>query len=241
MPPPWLEADHAGGATRHPPAFEAEHPSYVAAERLVDASIEHLDAIDEDEVVVDDKVCGYRLSDYLKWGGLFQETTRAGEPIHAETTRMFIRAKIMHGARKVRVNPAGASSRRKVTENPWLHYATSGFPREDAWVREKCRNHGMSTRGDVDAFAGRVLHALEPEATYLRRAHQLALFRYLPAIVTQALSGPPASGWPKDVASVMEATSTASSQDLSQSPGSFIFNLLKVIDTNPHLFNGETL
>lgn len=59
------------GATRCPSDFEASHPSYVAAERIVDAEMEHLDAADEDEVVVDDKVCGYRLSDYLSWGGLF--------------------------------------------------------------------------------------------------------------------------------------------------------------------------
>lgn len=229
------------GATRRPIDFEQAHPAYVAAERLVDNETEPLNAADEDEVVVDDKVCGYRLSDYLLWGGLFDEATPCGDHIHAETTRMFIRAKLQHGARKVRVNPAGAAaSRRKVTDNPWLHYATAGFPREAAWVRRWTRgkSRSRSSRG-VDAFAGRVLQEKEPEAVYLRRAHQLALFRYIPALVASAAIGSPISELPDDVAAVLNSLPPKSRRDLARRPGLALMDVLGLIDTRATLFGGR--
>ena len=209
------------GSTRAPPDFEEAHPTYVAAERLVDEATEPLDAADKDEVVVDDKVCGYRLSDYLVWGGLFDEVTPSGDYVHAETTRMFIRAKLRHGARKVRVNPAGAaSSRRKVTEDPWLHYATAGFPREATWVRGSTRDESRGRRVvDIDDFAGRVLQAKEPDAVYFRRAHQLALFRYVPALIASVAAGSTTSELPDDVAAVLAALPCRSRDDLAQGPG----------------------
>lgn len=229
------------GATSRPPDFEAAHPTYVAAERIVDDEIELFDATDEDEVVVDDKVCGYRLSDYLSWGGLFDEITVNGDNIHAETTRMFIRAKLKHGARKVRVNPAGAaSSRRKIRDNPRLHYATVGFPREAAWVGEQSMHIGRD-RGDVeiDVFADRVLQSRDPDAVYLRRAHQLALFRYLPALIASVLDPETLSELPEDVAAALAALEPRSREDLARAPGQALVELLQLIDTRPILFHAD--
>lgn len=235
-------AAHAGiileGATRHPLGFNEVHQKYIAAERLVDEVTESLDAEDEHEVVVDDKVCGYRLSDYLLWGGLFEEMTAAGDQIHAETTRMYIRAKLTHGTRKIRVNAAGAaSSRRKVFENPWLHYSTVGFPREEKWVREwTTKRSGDRRASDVDQFAMLALQGKEPDAIFLRRAHQLALFRYLPALVSSA-AGNTKSTPPEDVAAVLAELRPRSREDFSQAPGQAIFELLTLIDTYPKLFS----
>lgn len=226
------------GATRQPPGFKETHPAYVAAERMVDDKIEQFDAPDEDEVVVDDKVCGYRLLDYLSWGGLFDEVSVTGDHIHAETTRMFIRAKLMHGARKVRVNPAGAaSSRRKINDNPWLHYATVGFPREAAWVGEQSKRTSPDRRHlEIDAFAELVLQGRSPDAVYLRRAHQLALFRYLPARIASVLNPAVASKLPEDVAQVLAALEPTSREDLARAPGLALIELLQLIDTRPMLF-----
>lgn len=235
-------APHAGiileGATRHPFGFNEVHQKYIAAERLVDDVTESFDAEDEHEVVVDDKVCGYRLSDYLLWGGLFEEMTAAGDHIHAETTRMYIRAKLRHGTRKIRINAAGAaSSRRKVFENPWLHYSTVGFPREEKWVREWITKRSDDRRAsDVDQFAMLALDGKEPDAVFLRRAHQLALFRYLPALVRSA-AGNTTSMPPEDVAAVLAALPPKSLEDFSQAPGQAIFELLTLIDTYPKLFS----
>lgn len=229
------------GATRAPPDFEETHPAYVAAERFVDEKIEPLDAADEDEVVVDDKVCGYLLSDYSVWGGLFDEVTPSGDHIYAETTRMFIRAKLRHGARKVRVNAAGAaSSRRKVTDNPWLHYATVGFPREATWVCEWTKDESPGHHIiDIDNFAWGVLQARESEAVYFRRAHQLALFRYVPALVASVAVGSMTAELPDDVAAVLAALPRRSRDELARAPGQGLVEVLGLIDTHESLFGGR--
>ena len=225
------------GSTKPPPGFASAHPTFLAAQRLVDDAVESLDAEDEQEVVLDDKICGYRLSDYFAWGGLFEEWTNDGDPIHAETTRMFIRARLRHGARKHRVNPAGAMpSRRKILEDPWLQYATVGFPREASWVR--ARHGGARPVKDVDVFASAILEGREPEAIYLRRAHQLALFRYLPALIDEVervtVEGAPPH--PEDVAAVLAALPLWLKEDVADQPGRALLHVLTLIDARPDLF-----
>lgn len=223
------------GSIKPPPDFVAAHPAYLAAQRLVDDNTDPLDAEDEDEVVLDDKVCGYRLADYLTWGGLFEERTAGGDAIHAETTRLFIRARLRHGARKIRVNPAGAiPSRRKVLFDPRLQYATVGFPREQSWIEAFTSGQGIDQ--DVDAFAASVLDGLDLEAVRLRRAHQLALFRYLPALVAAAEDSIPVDQRPPDVASIIAALPSFSAENLAGHPGAALLALLNLIDTNPQLF-----
>jgi hypothetical protein len=226
------------GATRRPPDFEAAHPSYVAAERLVDDKVEPLQAEDEDDVVVDDKVCGFLLADYIAWGGLFEEITPTGDRIHAETTRMFIRAKLLHSARKIRVNPAGAaSSRRRVTDDPWLHYATVGFPREASWLRSR-EQRARSTGSDIDAFAELVLRGGEPDAVRLRRAHQLTLFRYLPALVDSLRPQSDDFKAPGDVMAVLAALPPRSTDEVATNPSLALMDVLSLIDVQPDLLAG---
>ena len=224
------------GATRRPPEFEIAHPDYVAAERAIDEAAEALEGPDEDQIVVDDKVCGFLLGDYLKWGGLREEFSSEAEPIHAETTRLFIRAKLRFGAAKLRVNPAGAaSSRRRTIENAWLQFATSGFPRERSWVSRKT---ARQRRGrDVDEFGRAVLEGREPEAVFLRRAHDLALFRYLPAVIGAARSGHERQEPAGDIAAVLNALPDRPASFLAKSPGTALTDMLHLIDERPSLFS----
>jgi hypothetical protein len=223
------------GSTKPPPDFALAHPTYLLAQRLVDDQTDPLNAEDEEEIVLDDKVCGYRLSDYLSWGGLFEEHTVAGDAMHAETTRMFIRARLRHGARKLRVNPAGAMpSRRKIFENPWLQYATVGFPREASWIRAPRAQ--SPSEYDVDSFSSAILDGQEPTAEYLRRAHQLALFRYLPALIAEIDGTKSRIEQPTDITAALASLPTLSAEKLTSRPGCAIFNVLELIDTRPELF-----
>lgn len=231
------------GSIRRPDEFVDTHPGYVAAEHLVDDEVEPRFATDQDDVVVDDKVCGYRLADYNLWGGLFEENTARGDAIHVETTRLFMRARLAHGARKVRVNPAGAApSSRKVALHPWLHYATAGFPREDSWARARTQQAARSDDAhDMDRFALAVLDGLELEAVYLRRAHQLALFRFLPALVAVALAGGNSTELLPDVRAALDALPRWSLCALQRDPGKAVIGLLDLIDTHPELFGAGYL
>lgn len=223
------------GATKYPIDFATEHPNYLRAERLVDLELEGGEASDDDDVVVDDKICAYLLSDYFRWGGLQEETDDAGDQIHAETTRMYIRARLKSGAKKRRVNPAGAaSSRRRVFDNPRYQFSTMGFPRETSWAK------AISTGWDyvnVDTFAERALSGLEPQAVFLRRAHLLALFRFLPALLLSAQSRSYPVLAKADVAAVISLIPSWNIQKLAENPGRVIVTILRLIDSNPELFD----
>lgn len=222
------------GSIGRPHAFVAEHPLYCEAERAVDAGIEPLEAADEDDVVIDDKVCGYRLSDYMTWGGLFEEVSAAGDPIHAETTRMFIRARLRFGTTKVRVNPAGAfPSRRRVLEDARYHFATLGFPRERSWAERVAGPWGPI---DVDAFAQAVLEGREDEAVRLRRSHLLALFRFLPAMILEATGSSAKLLGAPDVAAALSLLPRRGAESLAERPSLAILDALGLIDTHPALF-----
>ena len=225
------------GSIGRPPTFEAEHPMYVEAERKIDSAIEPLEAADEDDVVVDDKVCAYRLSDYISWGGLFEERSDVGDPIHAETTRMFIRARLRSGTPKVRVNRAGAfPSRRRVLENARYHFATLGFPRERAWANRVAGGWSVS---DVDAFARMVLAGHERQAVALRVCHLLALFRFLPAIIHAAMGSDSALLAEPDVAAALELVPRRECDELAERPALAILDALGLIDEHPEAFQME--
>lgn len=222
------------GAAKYPQDFATDHPDYVRAERLVDLELESGEASDEDDVVVDDKICAYLLSDYIRWGGLHEEVDDRGDQIHAETTRMYIRARLESGATKCRVNPAGAaSSRRRVAENPRYQFATMGFPREASWASTIA---AVWKPMEIDIFSKAVIAGLEPQAVFLRRAHLLALFRFLPAALLAAQSRPHPLLAQSDVAAVLSHMPRWSVDELAKGPGKAIVTLLRLIDTNPELF-----
>jgi hypothetical protein len=222
------------GATSRPPAFLREHPDYVAAERLVDAGMEALEIADQDDVVVDDKICGYWLEDYLRWGGLFEEWTAVGDPIHAETTRLFIRARLKEGATKVRVNPAGAlPSPRRIIEDAGYQFATLGFPRERSWA---CVLTARRRANDVDSFARGVIRGSEPDAVNLRQAHLMALFRYLPAIIMRAGDTDRDRLHAPDILSALDLLPVRTAGELEAWPSLAIMDVFGLIDEHIGLF-----
>ena len=130
------------------------------------------------QVIVDDKVSGYLLSDYLSWGGHIREFDSHGQEVHSETTRLFIKGKF-NGAERIVVPTAIAyPSRRKLLENPVLHFATAGFPREDRWIENWLRSYrgpnGLAIFDEPESEA-----ALDA-AIAMRQAHLFILFRMLP-------------------------------------------------------------
>lgn len=223
------------GALRRSEDFDAEHPQYRALERLVDEELERDAVEDADDVVVDDKACGYLLADYLAWGGHFREFDAGGNEIHAETTRLFIRAHLRHGVEKLRVNPAQATaSRRRIVEDPALHFATKGFPREAAWISRWHERH--PTRRSIDDFARDPDHPEVREARFYRRAHEIALFELLPWLVARAERRRPHADAGERIEHMLSLLPIFSANELAASPARTISAVLGAIETYPDAF-----
>lgn len=223
------------GALRRSVDFDAAHPQYRALERLVDDQLECEAVDDADDVVVDDKACGYLLSDYLDWGGHFREYDEGGSEIHAETTRLFIRAHLRHGVEKLRVNPAQAmASRRRIVEDPALHFATKGFPRESAWIARWRERHPAIR--SVDDFAGDPDHPEVLEARFYRRAHEIALFELLPWLVARAARPALRGHAGEKVDRLLSLLPEVSASELAAAPGAAISSVLGLIETHPEAF-----
>ncbi len=222
------------GAVKRDAEFDAAYPEYRMLELSVDSALETFAVPDEDEVIVDDKTCGFLLSDYLQWGGHFREYEAGGTEIHAETTRLLLRARLAHGAAKIRVNPAQAiPSRRRIREDPALHFATAGFPRENSWL-QRWRARHPRLRNIAD-FASDPADPEVVEACFYRRAHEIALFWLLPWVVRRAredLGAPPSTF----VAELLENLPQFKADKLAASPGAALEAVLGMIDERPAAF-----
>jgi glycosyltransferase involved in cell wall biosynthesis len=169
-----------------PRRFQSDHPGFQNLADRIDAEMAPHFVDDADDVIVDDKAAGFRLGDYLRWGGHRRDYMSTGTEVHAETTRLFIRARRV-GGRKIGVNAAWAvPSRRKIQRNPVRHFATAGFPREDAWWRE-WNAHYTGAR-NLPAFDDSVRGDTLAPAISMRRAHLLSLFSTIPRAVKLGLS-----------------------------------------------------
>ena len=238
----WMTAflgDHNGilleGAVKRDAAFDAAHPAYRVLEQEVDGSLDFAPVADQDEIIIDDKTCGYRLSDYLIWGGHLREYNRDGSEIHAETTRLLLRARLGHGATKVRVNPAQAvPSRRRILEDPALHFGTAGFPREESWLRRWRDQHPR--RMGVEEFAEASTSAEVQEACFYRRAHHIALFWLLPWVVRRAREGDKFVPPDERAAELLSLIGGVALEDVERSPGSVIMLVLAAIEEHPTHF-----
>ena len=168
-----------------PSDFIAQHPNYIALCDQVDQEYESLLSNNPDDVVIDDKSCAYRLSDYRQWGGHQREFTPRGDEVYSETTRLYLRAKA-HGAQRYFCEAAVARhSARRILNEPALSFATAGFPRETAFRAAWERTYdGPLTVAD---FANPALRPNIRLAIAARQAHLGGLFHALPLHVAQAL------------------------------------------------------
>lgn len=147
--------------------------------RSVDYGIEFFFAQDDAQVVVDDKVCGYLLSDYLDWGGHKNEFDHSGQEIFAETTRMFMRGKKTGLVRKIKVDAASAiPSRRKLRTQALAYFASAGFPRNAEWVNSWGSLSKLSSDFLVSPYTCPSLEL----AIKSRQRHLIAFFSLLPEI-----------------------------------------------------------
>ena len=108
-------------AVDHTHEDKLRYQGYFAACQRADDEMEPVFAAEADDVIVDDKACGYWLSDYTRWDGHpGREYTDAGEEIHAETTRLYLLAPKAYGARRFRGEGAVAfhSARRLRRRDP---------------------------------------------------------------------------------------------------------------------------
>ena len=169
------------GLTHPPSRFLRDHPGFVRLAESVDREIEVLGGNEKIDVIVDDKVSGFSLESYLKWGGHRREYTATGDEIHAETTRLFIRAVGQGGKRQWVPDAIATPSRRKILRNPLRQFACGGFPRSTAWWKAWNAKHKL--RNDLVSFEGDAANETLCPAIAARKAHALGLFALLPAIV----------------------------------------------------------
>ncbi len=200
---------------------EPQHPvsceAYFRLEREMDRAAEPAFGNMAEDVVVDDKVAAFRLSDYFAWGGHVREYDSDKDEILAETTRLCIRARLRGGFR-VRADAAVAvTSQRRTLENPALAFATAGYPRGAKWTSSfRARRElaiGMASFGDP-AVASAVR-----ELSLMRAWHVLGLFGLLPAWFS-ALHGRTAVDRPELDAAYAALLAAAPTHELvSEQPG----------------------
>jgi glycosyltransferase involved in cell wall biosynthesis len=173
------------GIAQTPPEFLIAQSAYFELIGVTDDGTGKFAVNETEEVVVVDAVSGFLLRDYFEWGGHRREFSSQGDEIHAETSRLFLRAKT-RGADRLRVGDALAfPSRRKVLIDPVLYFATQGFPQGAGWLARW--NARYQRPGDFAAFSHARAHDLLDEAILLRRAHSLLLFGVLPVHVATLL------------------------------------------------------
>lgn len=172
--------------THYPLDFAQQHSTYLELCNAVDSCVEKWFTPFDHDVIVDDKVSAYRLSDYFAWGGHQREYSLAQNEIYAETSRMYLRAKASKAVRG-RVDATAEPSMRRLLERPSLHFATAGFPREHSWSnRWQIEYDGPKT---LIEFYNNVLHPEVQRAIRVRKMHLLALFAILPLHVGGCLRG----------------------------------------------------
>ena len=168
------------GQSHAPATFTRSNQAFCQFVERVDNDLADLFAVGAADIIVDDKVCAYRLSDYRRWGGHRREFNRGGDEILAESTRLFIRAKLS-GASKIKVNAAIArSSRRRVVASPAQYFATAGFPRGCQWRQhwDEANKHNLRLE-DFSHDDSEVLSRLVEQ----RKCHLISIFMALPAVV----------------------------------------------------------
>ncbi|WP_316176325.1 glycosyltransferase [Bradyrhizobium sp. SZCCHNRI1073] len=166
------------GLATPPSDFANDYPSFIDLCGMADRSVEHCFVDERRDIVVDDKVSGFWLKDYFSWGAHQREYLPTGHEIFAETSRLFIKAKLTGANKKVVEKAHARPSRRKVLEDPFRYFATAGFPRGEEF---KTLTVDISElRPGKSGFAVDL-------AFRLRCAHSALLFGLLPLHVAALL------------------------------------------------------
>lgn len=210
--------------------FDETYSGYRALSERVDAPLRRLFVEDAHDVIVSDNIAGYLLSDYFAWGGHRREFNRRGDEIFAETSRLFIRAK-MCGARRLKVARAvGHHSRRKILQHPVLHFSTAGFPREPSW--NSVWTKVFAGYDHLAVFADPALeHKLEP-AIFLRQAHSLLIFGLIPEYVALLLGELGSDADVPNFKSLMPFMCGVTREELAGNTAPLFENAFSIIDSH---------
>jgi len=218
------------GLSEWPTDFSTTHEEFCEFLRISDGVVELDDALDCD-VVIDDKCCGYWLSDYVIWGGHRREYTSRSEEIHAETTRLFMRA-TARGARRHRVLGAIARhSVRRWRQRPLREFASAGFPREQSWQARWAPSEHL-VQGLPRSF-----QPVTPPwdiALAEHKRHMTALFSLLPRHVARArMIGNSGTELMTDEDPRGLALPVRTHDDLAHNPGLLIEDVFSAMDEMP--------
>jgi glycosyltransferase involved in cell wall biosynthesis len=211
----------------YPPDFKAAYPGYIELCRAVDDEFAALFP-DNDDIIVDDKVSGYRLLDYFKWGSHQREYTSNGEEIHAETTRLYMRAKVKGGRKEIVDSAIAYHSPRKVVPDPLMHLASAGFPREGSWRTRWLHEYGNPM--DLSEMLTNPGHPVVQRALKVRSQHVIALFGILPLHVDWTLRENPRPDSTEFSRILRPLLPKRTLSDLLNRPGIFLTDVFDLID-----------
>lgn len=218
------------------PEFKNEYYNYINLCNNIDKIYTKLFATDlSDDDIVDDKVSGYRLSDYFFWGGHRREYNSIGEEIHAETARLFIAAKVK-GAKRGFANAAVAyHSSRKILQNPISHLATAGFPREASWYKEWQKKYKIPVEYHISEST-QILHSiLNMDLDFVirtRKKHLIAIFGILPLHIDRVLQEIPSIISKEFSNLVLPMLPKRTKKDILNRPSIFLIDVFSLIDRN---------
>lgn len=214
--------------TAYPPEFKAAYPAYIQLCDKVDEALAALFAPPAADVIVDDKVSGYRLGSYFGWEGHQREYAASGDEIHAETSRLYMKA-MTKGAERIRADSVVAyPSLRKVFQEPALHFASAGFPREARW-NEKWRET-YSGPMTIDDFCRNISHPEVQRAIQVREQHLIAIFSVLPIHVNYSIKGFTTPETSELTAVVLPLLPKRTIADLVRGPGVFISDVFELME-----------
>lgn len=213
-------------AVDHTHEDKLRYQDYFAACQRADDEMEPVFAAEADDVIVDDKACGYWLSDYTRWGGHCREYTDAGEEIHAETTRLYLRAKA-YGARRFRGEGAVVfHSARRLSEETLAHVASAGFPREPSWKR-RWENTSIGKYAPDEAV---VASTRFRTAIDVRQQHAVGLFSILPQHAKRTLGLVSLHDeWTREFLDLLNPRSRG---EAVERPGQLIVDVLGLVDSH---------
>ncbi len=216
------------GCIAWPPNFCATNPVFLELCQEVDQEFDALLAGLPSDVIIDDKVCAYRLADYRAWGGHQREWDSIGEEIHAETTRLFLRGRAKNAQRRLCDAALAWHSPRRLISEPAMSFATAGFPRTPQFQTRWLQSYtGPNTLNTFSARHSRSQIAL---AIAARRAHLLGLFGLLPIIVARTLGEPLAKTEDSALLSAFDAIPFRDRKTLLERPGVFLNDVFFHID-----------
>ncbi len=213
------------------PEFLTKHSAFIALCDHVDESVAGICVERNEDIIVDDKVAAYRLADFLSWGGHVREFNQRGDELFAETTRLFMKAKLKGASKSVVVEAVAYPSRRKLYADAALYFSTAGFPRERAWIERWLRVGGPPRKLDEFNLASAL--NLEHEIE-LRRLHLMILFSLAPKFIGVLLRPNVATLCaPREMSLITSIFGTFSREAAMANPSAVLSKGLSAIDERP--------